>query len=377
MACGDTLTANTYKGPLFYILAQKRDFTRAKEYLDAYENHSLINEDALQKSDNYKLLYIYKGLFYQYKENSDSALFYYYKAINTSHASNNKTLAYHGLYQTYDMLHIPDSVSKYSILYAETNDETTKLALSSSLLSMQHLYNYHHYELLAEQKTLESKRARQKVVILSLCLLLIIVISSSAIYITHYRQRIKHQRLYAEYTSAIHNYITTKKELQNLKSQETINEQLVKQAKEDLDYFRNSMIAAQQKFSDIDKWGLEDALENTSIVELLKKKGDKGISATEHELQQLRRTFRLYLPGFDETMYAQYSKLSMKELSICMLIKLNFAPYGICSLMQIRSSALSNIRKRLLLKMFNIDGSSTLFDEKIKEFPQQKESVTF
>lgn len=370
-ACGDTLAANSYKGPLSYILVQKKDYDNAKEYLNDYEYHSFINEGTIQQSDNWKLLYIYKAYYFQHTHQCDSALYYYYKTIHTSQSPNNITLGLLGIYQTYNMLQQHDSVSKYAVLYAQKNDETFRKSNAATLMSMHHLYNYHRFETLAEQKTREAYQAIQKNRLLLLCLIILIITAILTLIIFHNYQKLKQQKLYAQYSSAIHNYISTKRELEHLQKQNIINEHLVKQTKEDLKYFQKTIAETRQRFTDIDKWGLEDMLAKTDIIELLKKKGIKGLPATEKELHEMRRIFHLCLPGFKEALSEQYHELTIKELNICMLIKLHFAPSQISSLTHMSSSAISNLRKRLLKKMFNIEGGAGVFDEKIRQISCQ------
>ena len=83
-------------------------------------------------------------------------------------------------------------------------------------------------------------------------------------------------------------------------------------------------------------------------------------------MQDLRRLFTIYHPGFVESLHSTGYTLSIKEINICLLIKLNFAPSEICALLKVGNSALSNQRSRLLKKMFGTEGSATLFDNKIK-----------
>ena len=173
--------------------------------------------------------------------------------------------------------------------------------------------------------------------------------------------------MFSKYTADILNYINTKRELEKLQSQNIINEHQILQAKEDLKSFRNSIAEVRQQYGDIENWGLSTTLAQTPIVKSLKNKGTKGLIASDEELRELRRMFNIYLPGFSEAIKSCGYQLSTKDVSICMFIKLNFSPYEIHSLMNMSNSALSNLRKRLLMRMFNIDGSSMLFDEKIRE----------
>ena len=122
LAYGDTLSANTEKGPVSYLLAKRGDYSKAKAYLDSYESQSHLNKQTIEHIENWKLLYYYKGVYYQGISECDSALFYYYKTLNTSQSPNNISLACQGLYETYSMLHKSDSVAKYAVLYASKID---------------------------------------------------------------------------------------------------------------------------------------------------------------------------------------------------------------------------------------------------------------
>ena len=364
--CGDTLAANTLKGPIAYGLIERGEYDKAKEYLYSYENCSFINEESLKQIENYKLLYIYKGFYYQHIAETDSALYYYHKAYQTSSSPNNQALAFQGLYKTYELLHKPDSVGKYASIYAEKNDKVVKLSASSALLSMQYLYDYQSFQTLAKEKSLEAAQTRQSLIVLAFTLLLIAALSCGIIYYLRNRQRITKQRMFAKYTADVLSLIAVKKELKILQSQDVINKHLVKQAQEDLEYLRKNVAEASRKFSDTDSWGLADALQQTEIVKHLKKKGIKGIAATEQELHSLRRVFTIYQPEFIEVLGSEKYSLTIKDLNICMLIRLGFVPYEICALLKVSSSSLSNQRKRLLQKVFDIEGGASLFDEKIR-----------
>ena len=132
-----------------------------------------------------------------------------------------------------------------------------------------------------------------------------------------------------------------------------------------MNLFRESITQTRRQFDDMDGWGMTDYFQESQIVITLKSKSKKGLAATDKELHELRRMTSLYLPEFFGTLQSFGYHLQKRDLYICILVKLDFCPSEICTLMQIGSQALSNLRKRLLKRMFGIDGSSTLFDEKI------------
>ena len=55
-AYGDTLSANTEKGPVSYLLAKRGEYTKAKAYLDSYESQSHLNKQTIERIENWKLL---------------------------------------------------------------------------------------------------------------------------------------------------------------------------------------------------------------------------------------------------------------------------------------------------------------------------------
>lgn len=79
------------------------------------------------------------------------------------------------------------------------------------------------------------------------------------------------------------------------------------------------------------------------------------------ESGRLKELFRGY-----ESLSRWENMLNDNEYLICMLVKLNFVPAEICTLTGLSSSNVSNIRKRLLVKMGGREGSPKDFDKYIK-----------
>ena len=280
-AYGDTLSANTEKGPVSYLLAKRGEYTKAKAYLDSYESQSHLNKQTIERIENWKLLYYYKGVYYQGISECDSALFYYYKTLNTSKSPNNLSLACQGLYETYSMLHKSDSVAKYAVLYASKIDEGMKVSSTAALLSIQHLYDYHSYKSAAESKAIEAKRSRQRNVILALSLILTLIASAYVVYRLRKYIRLVKQRIRAKYFSDIHEYSVVKDALREAKGKNAFHEHLAIRAQSNLEDFKKDIENTQNKYSEEDCWGLSDVLQNSSIVKHLRYKAAKGEKPTD------------------------------------------------------------------------------------------------
>ena len=367
---GDTLSANTEKGPVSYFLAKKGNFSQAKAYIDSYEFHSHLNKQTIERIENWKLLYYYKGVYYLGIAECDSALYYHYKTLYTSKSPNNLALACKGLYETYAMLHKNDSVAKYALLYASNIKKETNTSSTAALLSIQHLYNYHSYKSAAESKAIEVMRSKQRNVILLLFLLIALAVSAYVFYRLRKYIRLVKQRIRAKYASDIHEYSVVKDALREAKGKNAFHEHLAIRAQSNLEDFKKDIENTQNKYSEEDCWGLSDVLQNSTIVKHLRDKAAKGEKPTDQELVEFRNKVSLFLPETLTTLCLEKTDISTKEKYICFFVFARFSPKEICILMGTKSANLSNTRKRLNRKLFGSDGSAKEFDEKILSFSQ-------
>lgn len=79
------------------------------------------------------------------------------------------------------------------------------------------------------------------------------------------------------------------------------------------------------------------------------------------EISRLKELFKDYRP-----LSTWENTLNNNEYLICLLVRLDFVPAEICILTDSSSSNISNIRKRLLVKMTGHEGSPKDFDKYIK-----------
>ena len=316
LACGDTLRANTIKGPMSYMLVQKGELAKAKDYLNSYEYHSSINEQALQRSDDLKLFYIYKAFLYQGLAQCDSALHYYYKSLSSTEKLNNRILTYRGLYQTYSLLDERDSVSKYSILYGDACNESNKQDISISLLSMQHLYDYNHFKSLAQDKEIEAEQAKRTMLyIVFLCLM------AGAFAFRQYKNSQNEKRRLAGRIQLLRGYAVNK----NLYDSPVAN------------HFRQLLKANPYHQPDAKDWK-----ELTALIE------------TE-------------IPGFRKALSNETYTPSDIEYDVCMLIKIQIPLSDIARLKHCVPSYITQIRKNVYKNLFSKKGSANELDEYIMQ----------
>ena len=119
-----------------------------------------------------------------------------------------------------------------------------------------------------------------------------------------------------------------------------------------------------------DQWDLEDTLLSTSIIRKFHKMASGVHNVPDSDWIELRQIVRQYMPHFMDAISSFDYQLNHRETNLCILLRLRFIPSEICVLLNISKNNLGNIRKRLLKKMYNQEGSSKTFDEIIFNIPR-------
>ena len=130
-----------------------------------------------------------------------------------------------------------------------------------------------------------------------------------------------------------------------------------------------ALIASMQEDKKMpEEWNLEDSLLDSAVVQKFHKMASVGATVSSEDWNLLRKTVSTTMPQFMEWLFASDYQLNAKETNLCILIRLRFIPSELCNLLGISKNNLGNIRKRLLKKMFDIDGSSKQFDELLQTY---------
>jgi hypothetical protein len=116
---------------------------------------------------------------------------------------------------------------------------------------------------------------------------------------------------------------------------------------------------------------LETRLQNSPIVKHLRQllRQNPPKPAGRDDMRQLKILINEQIPSFYSVLNSESNTLSMIEYEICILIRVGFAPTDLCKLTGISDGYASNIRRRLLKKVYGLEGSPKEFDCKIKEIP--------
>ena len=220
------------------------------------------------------------------------------------------------------------------------------------LQQMQAVYNYDRHVEMAEKES-----AYFKALGTAVALILLLVIIYMVGYIIRKRKlrlREKHklEQSIGELQNANHG-LEAMNESQRKETRQIIDEktkEIERLQREKAEYEKKNNTVGQTRFHD------------APIIKVLADHARRSHKCmTVAECAELVKLFSGYTP-----LSQWQSRLSDSEYHVCLLVRAGFSPADIGILMQQSPSNISNIRKRLYLKMTGKDGSPKDFDKYIK-----------
>jgi cbb3-type cytochrome oxidase subunit 3 len=198
---------------------------------------------------------------------------------------------------------------------------------------LQAAYNYNRLRKIAEEKSAEAKNAHFKSAILILALALMLLLL--CIVVIYYRQKKKDFR-------------ESEKQL--------------------YDKLRKIEQGQKQRDSEAEAELRELRLLRNDVVLRLKENAPRANSNIPlKDWLSLQETIKEELPVFYSTI-CMVQGLRQEEINVCMLIRLQFKPKEICNITGLSPQVITNMRKRLLNKIFGkAEGGSKDFDYRISK----------
>ena len=122
-----------------------------------------------------------------------------------------------------------------------------------------------------------------------------------------------------------------------------------------------------RKYFGLRKIALDYRLRKANITHHLKKLANSNPPQypTIDDWDKLRALVEHEIPTFHKILKVDELSLTELEYDICLMIRVHLLPIEISKLKQCSPSHISNIRKRLLLRIFGIEGGSEDFDDEI------------
>ena len=349
---------------LFYTLStliHRQEFDKAKNYMQIYELESEFFDPLGNIQKGREIYYRIKGLYFLHTNVLDSAEYYFRKELRDGKDFNNQNAGALGLGELFQRLYQPDSAAKYSLYAYAMNDSMYARRATKDIERIQAMYNYTRHQEIAHQ---EQKKANQRTVIIWICIGIIIVICLLTFIIIREltRKRKMAEQKYLQSLSAIElaqsdiaklqTNAETNKELisekeQIIREQETIMKSLLRRDS-------NSQSLADRRLNATEIYG---RFEQLSVI---------GQKPTNLEWEQMKEQIFLCYPGFKDLLSKHESTINDKEYKTCLLIRIGIKPTNIGSMLGVASSYITELRTKLLQKLFGISGSSKSFDKLLK-----------
>ena len=335
------------------IYLDKKKFDEVKKLIDLFEIKSSFFDDLGNISKGKELYYFYKGKFHYGTNNIDSACYYYDKLLNNARNLGHYENAYKGLMEVYHKLGKPDSVMKYSLLFANANDSACLISSAEEINRANALYNYNASRLQAELKKQEAEQYRNAVILICL----IVAISAIAIvtYILKQKKRIK--QVEATYEKTLCRYRKTACDLQLLKKDMN---KYVEAKESELNELRMSLSILSSDKSPTDKWDYSRTLLESPIILHLNELAAKGKKMSDIELNDFIETMKKHASVFYERLTNNNPELTQQEIHVCLLSKMGYSSSMIGALLALTKQRVTNIRGNANQKLFGESGAGSL-----------------
>lgn len=344
---------------MFLYTESPQRLAEAKTLMDQFECESELFNEQHELPPSQRQYYYYKGLYYEGINELDSAEYYYRKITRPNMKAAQKDPMYRGLLSVFKKRHQADSIAKYAQLFCEANDSSIAKKDQELTAQMASLYNYNRYQ----REALESEREAERLKIIFVSVVAILwVIGGSAF--AFYRA--KKQKTLADYRQNLESLGKIQSELQELCGENGDLPALIARKNEEISHLQNRILEYQKHQSDNDKANLEDRLTNAEIVNQLSEllNGNPIRQASREQIRQVTILINEQIPAFYNALNTPVV-LRPVEYEVCMLIRCHFKPSSVGKLLGLDEAYVSNVRRRILYKVYGVEGNPKDLDERI------------
>lgn len=218
----------------------------------------------------------------------------------------------------------------------------------------------------AQQASARSHKQLAKVAFIIGILVMVIVVGL----LLHRRKMRRYRRLLeqtnADYLDTLKRHETAQRELTNLREVSIDGDAVIAQKTAEIDALQQRLAQFQEDKMSPTDWNIGDSLLNSDVVFRMHDLAAQGRTAMPTDWQQLVEAIAPQLPGLMAKLSAPDCHLSDREMRVCLLIRLRFIPSEIATLVIASPQVITNIRVRLLEKIYRRKGGARMFDELIR-----------
>lgn len=343
------------------IYIYKNEYVEAKKYIDLAQNSTTILKTLYP-------IYLSKGKLLSAMGQLDSAKYYLTQCSQSSNIYTQAGSLYH-LAQVALKENDLNNYVKYTETYSTLRDSITKHSHFENIRIAQSMFNYQR---IAKEKDQFEKKAAQRMIFIYQVIIIFFLTIAIFIFIFK-REKIKKKRL------------TELKEEQYKRSQQYIenNNKQIFQLTETLHSKQEEMSEVERQLYEarklmlemenrqiFEKQGtillLEKDFHNSSIYIRIHREDDIQLSPSEWE--ELHQLIDATYPDFTNRLIRLYPQISIEEIHICYLVKMQLSIKKIAFIMHITSSGVFQCRRRLYKKFTGEPQNTEKFDRFIADF---------
>ena len=406
-----------------------KEYEKAKYYMDCMESDSLIASVSRSLKGGRGRIHFFKGKYYLGIGDIDSAEIAFRKALPDIHRNDNALFVYSSLADVYGLKHISDSVTKYTGLFSSEMQQKYNESMGQTALQMTALYDYSIEQKIAKEESRKAAKRKKIIVSLLALFATVFFLAAALWYHLRSKKEERIRNLEMELSHIISSRQAAEsqtesliKEISGIKTAQQETQQEIERLMEEKSR-KEQMLAEEQARNDLliqERNRIEESLaeerskaeqlaarerENLSVQEELrgiinerngrieelerillpsstKEKDEqlkeslalvpfkqffdagKNTSPTKTEWKALANLIEKTYPTFYSRTHS-HKLISNEEYRICLLVKARFEPKEIEALLGLTYNTISIRRKRLLKKIFDMDGGAEDFDRKI------------
>lgn len=345
----------------YSVLSQleKKNWKKANRYMDIYERN--FADPTVNTKGRSAILYDYKAKYYAGIGKLDSAL-HFIHLQQRNRCLNNSEQVFRNYMNVYCALGKVDSVNKYANLFCLYNDSAKANLYAERVTQIKSMYDYTQQQ--EEAFRQRSKSHRLMAALMLVASLGVIVVLSLVMLISRNRRRhaeamrIEHNQ-YARLSARYEMVLEQQNMLMLKESEKSKMYDLLQQELEGLRQNMATVSATRNKES--------QKMMEAAAVERLRELIAAGNHPSDEEWKELSKVFEEYDNGFSKWLADQSGKLNRREMRLCMLSRLHFQPSEAAVLLVTTRQNVTNMRSRMMPKVFGEEGSAADFGLRIAE----------
>ena len=378
---GDSQKAANAFATLAHIMVKRGQLEEADSLLREFE----IKTGLFDKNGNIErgreMYYYIKGNYYLEAGKTDSAETFFRRLLTSplpkqggAGGGSFDADAYRGLLSVFQKrressLSNSDSIAKYARLFEAAVDSLNNKRRIETVHQMAALYNYHRFQQKADMEALAASEAKNRANV-AVVLIVLISIATCTILIWYRKGKQKVIDKLSEECLVIGGLLAKarmeldeeRKAADSYDSLETEMQEKLEEKSNEVKELEGRLQQLEEHYRSVTQLDSLEKKKNSEAVKAIRKRAEWKHGArlpSADEWIKLTNQFRLDFPYYYSTL-TQGKKLSINELRTCMLLMLDFKEGEIAVLLDVKPQRVTNIKKRVNMKLFDDISATTL-----------------